>query len=109
GAHSTVRHQLNIPFNGSPYMCTLWAADLKIDGVDIEGIGSQSFGSISMNDGMVLIPLPEDKMFRIIIAENLSKDSTKQTKKTDAELSLRFFKSVTNRHFPSSTSWTFAE
>jgi 2-polyprenyl-6-methoxyphenol hydroxylase-like FAD-dependent oxidoreductase len=64
GAHSVIRHQLNIPFEGKPYEGHFILADVKVrwslpnDQVQIF-IGDQG--------GIAAFPLPEENRFRFIL------------------------------------------
>jgi 2-polyprenyl-6-methoxyphenol hydroxylase-like FAD-dependent oxidoreductase len=64
GAHSTVRKQLQIPFNGDTYASVFYLADLKLDTTFLTGDYVQLF--LGKNDLAGFFPMPEDDCYRII-------------------------------------------
>ncbi len=63
GTHSIVRKQLGIPFIGDTYDDTYFLADIEIDNADTAS-GLQFY--LSKYGFLGLIPLPEDRCYRII-------------------------------------------
>lgn len=108
GAHSITRHQINIPFDGSPYAMNLWACDLPIYDIDLPNLDCQSYGFISRKTGALIIPLPKEHLFRIIIGENnpCVNNSINNEVKNEP---VSFFQDILLRHRPSSKNWKFGE
>ena len=111
GAHSLVRHQCDIKFEGAPYLMNLWATDLKITGTDLPGdVEHQSFGFISEVNGALVIPLAKQDMFRIIVAENTPKKIQEGSENRPIiHQQLDFYKNILKYHYPASTNWNFQE
>jgi 2-polyprenyl-6-methoxyphenol hydroxylase-like FAD-dependent oxidoreductase len=64
GAHSTVRKQSGISFNGDTYQHNFYLADIKLDNKDLEKSYVQLFFA---KDGFAgFFPMPEEGYFRIV-------------------------------------------
>jgi len=64
GAHSTVRKQLQIPFNGDTYPNEFFLADVELDNPELDNDDVSLF--LSPKGFAGFFPMPEDKSFRII-------------------------------------------
>jgi 2-polyprenyl-6-methoxyphenol hydroxylase-like FAD-dependent oxidoreductase len=64
GAHSTVRKQSQIPFNGDTYPSFFYLADLKLDTTFLTGDRVQLY--LGEHDLAGFFPMPEDDCYRII-------------------------------------------
>jgi 2-polyprenyl-6-methoxyphenol hydroxylase-like FAD-dependent oxidoreductase len=64
GAHSTVRKQSQIPFNGDTYPSFFYLADLKLDTTFLTGDSVQLY--LGKHDLAGFFPMPEDDCYRII-------------------------------------------
>jgi 2-polyprenyl-6-methoxyphenol hydroxylase-like FAD-dependent oxidoreductase len=64
GAHSTVRKQSQIPFNGDSYPSFFYLADLKLDTTFLTGDRVQLY--LGKHDLAGFFPMPEDDCYRII-------------------------------------------
>ncbi len=64
GAHSTVRKQSQIPFNGDTYPSFFYLADLKLDSTFLTGEYVQLY--LGKHDIGAFFPMPEDDCYRVI-------------------------------------------
>jgi len=64
GAHSTVRKQLQIPFNGDTYPHEFYLADVELDNPELSGSMVQLY--LSKNGLAGFFPMPEENCYRII-------------------------------------------
>lgn len=72
GAHSTVRHLLQLPFAGAPYTQQFWLADAKIAGLTRPKEISLYF---SKHGTIVFFPLHHENCFRLIAIPKTTKSS----------------------------------
>lgn len=64
GAHSAVRKQLQIPFNGDTYANEFFLADVELDNTELTGTQVQLYrGKASLS---AFFPLPENNSYRVI-------------------------------------------
>jgi 2-polyprenyl-6-methoxyphenol hydroxylase-like FAD-dependent oxidoreductase len=74
GAHSTVRKQLHIPFNGDTYPHEFYLADVELDNSELTGSQVQLY--LSKNGFAGFFPMPEENCYRII--GNLPEPASKE-------------------------------
>jgi 2-polyprenyl-6-methoxyphenol hydroxylase-like FAD-dependent oxidoreductase len=74
GAHSTVRKQLNIPFNGDTYQHEFYLADIALSNVQLHDDFLHLF--LTKKNITAFFPLPEKNRFRVI--GNLPDDLVKK-------------------------------
>ena len=81
GAHSTVRKQLQIPFNGDTYAHEFYLADVKLDNDTLSADEVQLY--LSKQGFAGFFPMPEAKRFRIVGNLPAGTSSAKELKMDD--------------------------
>ena len=64
GAHSTVRKQLQIPFNGDTYGHKFYLADVELDNPELDGNKVQLF--LAKKGFSAFFPMPEERRYRVL-------------------------------------------
>src|ERR1700744_1686234 len=102
GAHSTVRKQLDIPFNGDAYPHNFFLADAKIDADFLTGDQIQIY--LGKNGGFSgFFAMPEDKTYRVI--GDLPPEFARPENATEEDV-LPFLKDITKSSFEiEHTNW----